>query len=174
MKRILIVVGFAAFALSCNKPSSVIRTPAEQLEYDLGIIDEYLKNNSITPTIVDPSGVRIVVSQEGTGAKPTKDNCIRVSYVGHVLYEKTAFDSSANYKSPLKGWVSQGASTIYGWQIGFKNINQGSKATFYIPSTLAYGASGSSKIPRNSILKFDVELLQIYGYNSDGDFCLDK
>jgi FKBP-type peptidyl-prolyl cis-trans isomerase len=41
-------------------------------------------------------------------------------------------------------------------------INKGAKATLYIPSTLAYGSQDRSpQIPANSILIFDVEVLDI-------------
>lgn len=40
-------------------------------------------------------------------------------------------------------------------------LQAGSKATFYIPSSLGYGPAGTSdgKIPSNSVLIFEVELV---------------
>jgi peptidylprolyl isomerase len=50
---------------------------------------------------------------------------------------------------------------IQGWDDGVALMNKGEKATFYIPSHLAYGerGAGGGKIAPNSILIFDIELV---------------
>jgi FKBP-type peptidyl-prolyl cis-trans isomerase len=49
---------------------------------------------------------------------------------------------------------------IKGWDEGIALLNKGAKAVLYIPSQMAYGEqSPSPKIPANSILIFDVELV---------------
>ena len=51
---------------------------------------------------------------------------------------------------------------IRGWDEGIMLLNEGSKATLYIPSGLGYGTRGSGKvIPPNSPLIFEVELVEI-------------
>jgi FKBP-type peptidyl-prolyl cis-trans isomerase len=51
---------------------------------------------------------------------------------------------------------------IQGWDEGLTLLNEGAKATLYIPSPLAYGERKRSEvIVENSILVFDVELLEI-------------
>jgi len=55
------------------------------------------------------------------------------------------------------------ASVIVGWDSAFAHINRGSEATFLIPPELAYGNVSQSKIPPNSPLRFDVELLWLVG-----------
>jgi len=40
-------------------------------------------------------------------------------------------------------------------------MNVGSKYKLYIPSELGYGAGGAGPIPPNSVLIFEVELLDI-------------
>jgi len=48
---------------------------------------------------------------------------------------------------------------IPGWDEGLLLLNKGSKATLFIPASLAYGAAGSPPvIPENADLIFYVEL----------------
>jgi hypothetical protein len=51
---------------------------------------------------------------------------------------------------------------IKGWDEGFLLLNRHSKATLYIPSTLAYGDRGAGgSIGPNEVLIFDVEVVYI-------------
>jgi hypothetical protein len=55
-----------------------------------------------------------------------------------------------------------GSPVITGWMEGLKLLNKGAKAKFYIPSPLAYGSRGAgSNIPPNSILIFDIEIVNV-------------
>jgi FKBP-type peptidyl-prolyl cis-trans isomerase len=88
---------------------------------------------------------------------------VSVGYTGSTLDGKE-FDSS--YKNPqtngkpIEFPIGQGA-VIRGWDEGIALLNKGSKATFLIPSTMAYGPQEQAKIPANSVLRFDVELVDI-------------
>ena len=42
-------------------------------------------------------------------------------------------------------------------------MKEGAKYMFYIPSKLAYGPRATGTIPANSVLVFEVELLEILG-----------
>ena len=50
---------------------------------------------------------------------------------------------------------------IPGWEEGVSKLHKGEKATLFIPSTLAYGPRGNQAIPANSVLIFDIELMDI-------------
>lgn len=148
---ILLVVG-------CSTDN--VLTTEQQLKKDMGIIDKYLNKNGITPTIVDASGMRIVVEEVGTGAFPSLSSKLTVRYTGKFLSNGAVFDKSQvnssgspiPFGTPLSGLIK-------GWQIGFGFVAKGGKATFYIPSGLAYGVDGSQGIPGNSNLIFEVELI---------------
>ena len=82
------------------------------------------------------------------------------SSVEEVAKEKGLYTEGRPY-GPYETAIGQG-TVIRGWDIGFQLMNQGSKATLYVPSTLAYGSrSRSAQIGPNSILVFDVELVEI-------------
>ena len=64
----------------------------------------------------------------------------------------------SGHVTPLNFPLGQGR-VIRGWDEGIALLKKGTKAKFILPSAIAYGKSGSGKIPANSILQFDVELL---------------
>jgi FKBP-type peptidyl-prolyl cis-trans isomerase len=65
-----------------------------------------------------------------------------------------------NGRTPLQFTLGIG-QVIKGWDEGIQLLNPGTRGTLYIPSTLAYGSGGRGRIPANSILVFNVELLSI-------------
>jgi peptidylprolyl isomerase len=71
------------------------------------------------------------------------------------------FDSSYKRKQPIEFPVGAG-HVIEGWDEGLLLLNQGTKAQFVIPPHLAYGdREVGGVIPANSILVFDLELVDI-------------
>lgn len=167
MRRIIgLSICVLMIAIACNKTSAPTITAAEQLEKDINLIDEYLAANNINAVKLE-SGVRYVINELGTGATPTKDNCVRFRYVGRVLYDTAVFDSNTTdgIKSPLK-------SLVGGMQIGMKQMPVGTKGVIYMPSAYGYGVNGSgTAIPPNSCIYFEVEIIQLYAYNTLGNYC---
>jgi FKBP-type peptidyl-prolyl cis-trans isomerase FkpA len=125
-----------------------------QFKTDTIAIEAFLTTNNITNAITDPSGLRYVITTMGTGAKPKTTSTIAFNYDGKFLTTGASFDKSTTTAS------SALSSLIKGFQIGMPLLPAGSKATFYIPSSLGYGPFGSpGRIPGNSNLIFDVELV---------------
>jgi len=105
------------------------------------------------------SGLRIKITQPGNGLVPkTGDKCV-VHYTGK-LENDTVFDSSLKSGKPFSFEIGSG-QVIKGWDEGIALLKQGSKATLVIPPELGYGDRVQAKIPANSTLIFDVELLQV-------------
>lgn len=133
--------------------------------------DNLLKNwfakKNISP-MKTTSGLYYIIKEEGNGEKPIPGDSITVNYTGTLL-DGTKFDSNEDtafhHAQPI-GFILGRGEMIRGWDEGFPLLKVGSKASFYVPSTMAYGIQsrpGSSAnpkgIPPNSILMFDVELL---------------
>jgi FKBP-type peptidyl-prolyl cis-trans isomerase FklB len=122
--------------------------------------EEYLAaNGKREGVITTASGLQYEVITMGTGAKPTADQQVRVHYAGKLI-DGTEFDSSYKRGEPATFGVGQ---VIQGWVEGLQLMPAGSKWKLHIPSDLAYGPSGGpgGSIPPNSVLIFDVELLEI-------------
>ena len=87
-----------------------------------------------------------------------------MNYTGRLL-NGTSFDSNVDpqfkHQEPFSFMLGRNR-VIRGWDEGLTLLNKGAKATFYIPSNLAYGPnSPSPAIPANSVLIFDIELIDI-------------
>jgi cyclophilin family peptidyl-prolyl cis-trans isomerase len=105
-----------------------------------------------------PSGLQIKVLQEGTGNSPLETDTVVVHYRGRLL-DGTEFDSSYSRGTPAEFPLT---GVIPGWTEGLQLIREGGKAELYIPSSLAYGSTGSPpSIGPNETLVFEVELLSI-------------
>ena len=110
--------------------------------------------------IVTNSGLRMVEHVKGNGKKPKSGQTIKAHYTGY-LESGDVFDSSYDRNQPFEFPVGQGR-VIKGWDEAFLDMNVGSKRTLIIPPELGYGERGAgTKIPPNSILVFNVELLEI-------------
>lgn len=109
-------------------------------------------------TVLD-SGLQYKVLEAGDAAsgKPSADDMVVVHYAG-TLIDGTEFDSSYQRGEPAEFGVSQ---VISGWTEALQLMNKGAKWQLFIPSDLAYGERGSREIPANSVLLFNVELLDI-------------
>ena len=110
--------------------------------------------------IIKDSGLRMLEHKKGSGEKPKSGQTISAHYEGY-LEDGTVFDSSIQRNQPFEFPVGQGR-VIKGWDEAFLDMNVGSKRTLIIPPDLGYGERGAgAKIPPNSVLIFDVELLEI-------------
>lgn len=121
--------------------------------------EKFLAENGKRPGVVTtPSGLQYEIVTAGTGAKPTAEDVVSVHYHG-TFTNGEMFDSSVERGEPAELPVGQ-------WIPGFVEALQlmpvGSKWKLAIPSDLAYGPAGSGdRIPPNSVLLFDLELLKV-------------
>jgi FKBP-type peptidyl-prolyl cis-trans isomerase len=115
---------------------------------------ENAKKAGVTTTA---SGLQYEVISEGKGDSPKAENIVKVHYEGKLLDGKI-FDSSVQRGEPASFRLNQ---VIPGWTEGVQLMKVGSKYKFTIPPQLAYGPEGAGPIPPNSVLVFEVELLEV-------------
>jgi FKBP-type peptidyl-prolyl cis-trans isomerase len=107
------------------------------------------------------SGLYYIVLKEGTGASPKPTDTVRAHYRGTLTNGKE-FDSSYN-RGPMTTPLN---SLIPGWVEGMGLMKAGGKNRLIIPPELAYGdRQVGNAIPPNSILIFDIELLEVNPQN---------
>ncbi|CAO1417162.1 unnamed protein product [Diamesa tonsa] len=95
---------------------------------------------------------------ENCDMKSRKQDLLHVKYVG-TLTDGTEFDSSTG-KKPLTFTLGSG-QVIKGWDSGLLGMCVGEIRKLQIPAELGYGSQSVGKIPKNSELIFEVELVRI-------------
>ena len=104
-----------------------------------------------------PSGLQYRVIEEGTGKKPRTVDSVTVHYRG-TLIDGAEFDSSYSRNKPATFRVDR---VVDGWREALPMMKEGAKWELLLPAGLAYGPKGAGKIPPNSALIFEVELISI-------------
>ena len=115
---------------------------------------EYSQKEGVQKT---ESGIYYLMLEEGTGAKPTAEDTVKVHYVGRLV-TGDEFDSSYARNQPMEFALNR---VIAGWTEGVQLVAEGGKIELVLPPELAYGDRGTPNIPPNSVLVFEVELLEI-------------
>jgi FKBP-type peptidyl-prolyl cis-trans isomerase len=127
-------------------------------EKQLAASTAFLEKNRTRPGItVTSSGLQYEVLKHGLGLKPKATDTVEVHYHG-TLIDGTVFDSSVQRGETAKFQVT---GVIPGWVEALQLMAVGDKWRLYVPPALAYGPRANGKIPPNSALIFEVELISI-------------
>lgn len=131
---------------------------APSMEVEEERIKQYLADNNLTGKAKKTeSGIYYIVDVQGTGPAPLLTSTVVVNYTG-TLTDGTKFDSSYDRGTPATFKLN---GLIVGWQEGMQLFNEGGRGKIIIPSSLGYGNKKQGTIPRNSILIFDIELIEV-------------
>ncbi len=150
MKNYIWIIALISFFFAaCSK---------DQTSIDKDIIVKYLKDNNLTAQST-AEGLYYIIDTLGNGADfPTVNSTVEMYYKGYLTDGKV-FDQTLRPSGVLKYPLT---SLITGWQIGVPKFKKGGKGKLLIPSNLGYGSSATGSIPANSVLIFDIELVNFY------------
>lgn len=126
-----------------------------QAEEDEKIITQYISDHQLKANATG-TGLYYVITSQGTGAQPNSASNVRVLYKGY-LTSGSVFDQSQG-----SGYITNLSNVIKGWTEGIPYFKKGGKGILLIPSALGYGSQAVGSIPANSVLIFDIELLDVY------------
>src|SRR6266540_1656655 len=122
------------------------------------------ENKKKEGVVTTASGLQYKVETKGTGKIPTSNDTVVCHYRGTLL-DGTEFDNSYKRNQPSEFSVTGPRGVIKGWSEALLMMPVGSKWKLFIPSELAYGEMGNRRgavpIPPNSMLQFDMELIEI-------------
>ena len=133
---------------------------------------KYIADNKLTGTTT-PSGLFYVVDQQGNGQKPAVGDTALVYYtvkflngkiletnIKEIAQKNNNYNPGLPYK-PIPVPVGL-KKMIPGWDEGLQLMSKGEKATFVIPSKLAYGEQGNpGGVPPYTTLVFNLEMVNI-------------
>jgi FKBP-type peptidyl-prolyl cis-trans isomerase FkpA len=162
-----ILISLTILAFSCNKTNN----DAILIDDEQRMLKQYFITHNIN---VQPlaSGLYYLPTDSGSGIKPLESDLVQFNYTLRLVNDQvigTNLDSVAKMNSLFKGgffyrpleyrllWWFQGL------QEGFQLMREGDKATFIIPSRLAYGKSGyaSENIGSYYTLIYDLQLIKV-------------
>ena len=141
---VLLIAG-AALLLAYTGTRSVVSDGASNEQFLAANADE-------DGVVTTESGLQYKVIKPGEGPSPTATDTALVKYEGR-LRDDTIFDANEQAPMPVGGVVP-------GFSEALQLMQRGGEYRIWIPSDLAYGeASPGDQIPPNSLLIFDVTLL---------------
>lgn len=145
------------FAAGCAKKEMGCTPVSPQSEE--AQIKAFAAANSIK-AVKDGNGIYYEIIDTGSGKKPTINSTVSATYTGKLL-NGTKFDEALTpVDFPLSG-------VIEGWGIAIPLIAKGGRIKLIIPSSYGYGCidkrdrAGNIVIPANSVLYFDVTLIEV-------------
>ena len=141
-------------ATSCTKTTDVVDNSAA----DKKTIEDYLLASGLTAQST-ASGLYYIIYKPGGTYHASLKSQVSAFYKGY-LTDSTIFDQST-YSSNQPATFALNA-VIKGWQEGIPLIGVGGKIKLLVPSALGYGSVAKTGIPANSVLIFDIDLVDIY------------
>lgn len=124
----------------------------ELKKFDLEILD-YLKEKNIQAERTE-TGLYYTIIEEGEGPEIPFDAIITVNYKGYLTNGRS-FDSQLG--EPVDLHVKR---LVKGWREAMLYMNVGTKAQLFIPPHLGYQSQEKEDIPANSVLIFDIHILE--------------
>lgn len=149
MKYFFLLLTLLFFTASCAKKKA-----EKQAKIDDDIIQEYISTHGLN-AVKTGSGLYVVIEEPGTGAACNSFATVRTAYKGYFT-DGVVFDSS-----DASGISFDLQSVIEGWTEGIPYFKEGGFGKLLVPSALGYGPKGGGSIPGNTVLIFDVKLLEV-------------
>jgi FKBP-type peptidyl-prolyl cis-trans isomerase len=155
-----------------NTISAYFKTLADKLKQEEpGKIKKYIADNNLKLTTT-ASGLNYVINTPGAGPNAVAGDTVEVNYTLKSLHNDVIETSvkeeaqKAKKYNPMMPYkpiriVAGAKQVIPGWDEGLLLLNKGAKATFLIPSSLAYGEQGMQEVGPYTPLVFDIELVNI-------------
>lgn len=167
MNRIVCVFVLASFLAACGgkgkecflQAGSTVAPANEK-----NMVTSYLSSNNITNAVeLNGCGLYYVIDMAGNNNFPGQCSSIQIKYTGRfqngTVFDQTQGNNTATFTL---------GELIEGWKRGLPLIGKGGKIRLYVPPSLGYGAAGyynpgtgSYLIPPNSMLIFEVEMINV-------------
>lgn len=154
MKYLLPILFLGILFANCgNDDATPAVDPVEQLATDKALIKDYLASNNLMAE-ESPTGLHYIIEESGRGPFIGANSSANVLLKGYFL-DGAVFDES----DPCSPITIRVADVITGFQEGLQLFSTGGKGTIFLPSALAFGQTGSGPIQANTVIAFDIEVV---------------
>lgn len=163
-KKLLIVLTLPFMILACAKDNNNVYTctPSNPTTVapgsELTALETYLAGKGLLGSVTrHANNFYYKIEEQGSGIVANTCSNVRVSYEGKLANDST-FTSPGELSNPQTYTLNR---LILGWQLGLQLIQKGGKIKLYLPPSLAYGSNAVGTIPANSILIFEISLIDV-------------
>jgi FKBP-type peptidyl-prolyl cis-trans isomerase len=136
-----------------------------QFDKDTAAVHKFLTDNAISATY-DSLGIWYAITDSTEGPTPGWYDQVHVKYELSILGDTTSLGTFDQKPEP-GSFDSRVVDYLNGIQIGLQRMTEGSKATFYVPSGLAFAgqplknSSGVTVLQANTNIVVEMELIDI-------------
>ncbi len=126
-----------------------------QLAKELIAIDDYIKKGTyVHVTDGNNQGVRIAVTEFGSGPPPHEGQIVHATFIGHLLSDWSVFET-VTYSDKVE------LIPVPGLRYGVESLPEGTKATIFIASNYGFGPAGTTNVPGNATIAYEVVLEKV-------------
>lgn len=154
LRKIITITLLLVIAASCTKNTDV----ADYSATDKKIIEDYLLAKNLTAQST-ASGLHYIIEKPGGTYRANIHSLVSALYKGYLVNDTVFDQTTLTYNNPATFALT---SVIKGWQEGIPLVGVGGKIKLLVPSALGYVSAEKPGIPANSVLIFDIEVVDIY------------
>jgi FKBP-type peptidyl-prolyl cis-trans isomerase FkpA len=126
-----------------------------QGDYDQMVIKNYMAANNLTGYTMTADSMWYKITTPATGNVINDNSSISLNYTLYLMNNTNLDQSAATTAVSINDLASGG--TVAGFVEGLKLMGRaGGAISIIVPSHLAYGLSGSSSVPANACLRWDI------------------
>lgn len=148
------------FKTEADVYADIAKEISKEKAHEMADVQQYLKDKNIKANMTKDSVFVVLDNPGDQTAKADSGLQVAVKYEGRLIKNDTIFDSNLKNNDSLKIVLGQ-HMVIPGWESGLKEFGKGGKGKIIIPAFMGYGPQPMGKIPANSNLIFDVEVLDV-------------
>jgi FKBP-type peptidyl-prolyl cis-trans isomerase FkpA len=149
--RTVLLVFFCMTFMACQKE-------ALQHEADIQMIRQYLIDSSITAVENTAANFFYNLSCDSSETiSPVRDSKLKIK----IKYKAYLLDGTLLHDSNGVEETIEMDKAIFGWQLALELMHLNDTMLLLLPSRLAYGETGTVDVPPNSVMRFDIELIDI-------------
>lgn len=149
-KILFALVIAALIGVSCTKEKEEIEEVKERtFEMEMQELDELLKEKEANGFDVDTTklGIFYIIYNEGTGPYPEAGDTCVMEYLAFHTKTGKEFDATRDYAKGAWEFIYLYQNLPTGLNDGIALMNKGTRMEIIIPSPMAFGSQGTSKVP---------------------------